>query len=120
VACVVLLDGAAVNACLVLAPQADGADVLTVEGLAGSGRLHPLQRQFAEKWAFQCGYCTPGMLMACYALLLENPDPGPDQIRSAIAGNLCRCTGYHPIVEAVTAAAGEVRREMLLEEAPHG
>ncbi len=119
-ACVVLMDGQAVNACLVLAPQADGAAILTVEGLAEGEELHPLQRQFVEKWAFQCGYCTPGMLMACYALLLENPNPGPEEVRAAIAGNLCRCTGYLPIVQAVTAAAGELRHTPESVEVPHG
>ena len=104
-ACVVLMDGQAVNACLVLVAQAEGAEILTVEGLAQDGRLHPLQRYFAEKWALQCGFCTPGMLMSCYALLLNNPKPNQDEIREAIAGNLCRCGSYHGVVEAVLAAA---------------
>ncbi|TRZ50447.1 (2Fe-2S)-binding protein [bacterium] len=104
-ACVVLMDGQAVNACLVLVAQAEGAEILTVEGLAQDGRLHPLQRYFAEKWALQCGFCTPGMLMSCYALLLNNPTPNQDEIREAIAGNLCRCGSYHGVVEAVLAAA---------------
>lgn len=104
-ACVVLMDGQAVNACLVLVAQAEGAEILTVEGLAQDGRLHPLQRYFAEKWSLQCGFCTPGMLMSCYALLLNNPTPNQDEIREAIAGNLCRCGSYHGVVEAVLAAA---------------
>lgn len=104
-ACVVLLDGKAVNSCLVLAPQAEGTHVMTVEGLASNGQLHPLQQHFIENWAFQCGYCTSGMLMSAYALLLKNPQPNPDEIRAAIAGNLCRCTGYHEIIEAVDQAA---------------
>ena len=100
-ACVVLMDGQAVNACLVLAAQAEGTQVITVEGLAQDGDLHPLQLAFAEKWAFQCGFCTPGMLMSCYALLLSNPDPTPEEIRDAITGNLCRCGTYQSVVEAV-------------------
>lgn len=107
-ACVVVMDGRAVNACLVLAVQAEGAEILTVEGLAGKGKLHPLQEQFIARWAFQCGYCTPGMLMSAYALLLEKADPSPDEIREAISGNLCRCTSYEEIVEAVGAAATEL------------
>jgi len=109
-ACVVLVDGEAVNSCLVLAAQAEGTHVLTVEGLASNGQLHPLQRHFIENWAFQCGYCTSGMLIAAYALLLKNPQPNPDEIRAAIAGNLCRCTGYHEIIEAVDEAAAELQQ----------
>lgn len=100
-ACVVVMDGNASNACLVLAAQAEGAHVMTVEGLAENGELHSLQKQFIDKWAFQCGYCTAGMLMSSYALLLKNPNPTQDEIRAAIAGNLCRCTAYHEILEAV-------------------
>ncbi len=107
-ACVVVMNGAAVNACLVLAGQCEGAQILTVEGLAQTGQLHPLQRHFAEKWAFQCGFCTSGMLMSCYALLLSNANPSADEIREAIAGNLCRCTSYRAVVEAVQAAAGDL------------
>jgi len=103
------MDGLAVNSCLVLAPQAEGANVITVEGLLTNGDLHPLQRLFAERWAFQCGFCTPGMLMACYALLMQNSDPSPDDIRAAIAGNLCRCTSYQGVVEVVQEAAAELR-----------
>ncbi len=104
-ACVVIINGQAVNACLVLAEQAEGTEVITVEGLARNGRLHPLQKLFAEKWAMQCGFCTPGMLMSCYALLLKNPNPTQEEIREAISGNLCRCGTYQSVVEAVRAAA---------------
>ncbi len=108
-ACVVLMNGKAVNSCLILAPQAEGAEVMTVEGLAVDDQLHPLQQNFIENWAFQCGYCTAGMLMSAYALLLKNPDPTEDEIKAAIAGNLCRCTGYHEIAEAISAAAAEMK-----------
>jgi aerobic-type carbon monoxide dehydrogenase small subunit (CoxS/CutS family) len=108
-ACVVLMDGQAVNACLVLAAQAEGAQVITVEGLALAGDLHPLQQAFADKWALQCGFCTPGMLMSCYALLLNNPNPTPEEIREAIAGNLCRCGTYQSVVEATLAASRSTR-----------
>lgn len=104
-ACVVIMEGLAVNSCLILAIQAEGAEIITIEGLTQNSELHPLQRRFIEKWAFQCGYCTPGMLMSCYALLLHNPDPTPDEIREAISGNLCRCTGYQAIIDAVIATA---------------
>jgi len=104
-ACVVLMDWEAVNSCLILAPQAEGADLLTVEGLEQAGKLHPLQQQFIDKWAFQCGYCTAGMLMSAYALLMKNPDPTQPEIKAAVAGNLCRCTGYNEIVEAIEATA---------------
>ncbi len=111
-ACVVIMDGQAVNACLVLAIQAEGRQVITVEGLAQEGRLHPLQQNFAEKWALQCGFCTPGMLMSCYALLLKNSDPSPDEIREAIAGNLCRCGTYQSVVEAVLTTVKMTREAM--------
>lgn len=104
-ACVVIMDGLAVNSCLVLAPQADGADILTVEGLAEDGELSALQTAYAEKWGLQCGFCTPGMLMSSYALLQNNPDPTPEEIKKALAGNLCRCTGYAPIINSVEHAA---------------
>jgi aerobic carbon-monoxide dehydrogenase small subunit len=106
-ACTVILDGNAVNSCLVLAPQVRGREVLTVEGLAGDAELTVLQAKFLEHGAIQCGYCTPGMLMSAKALLLANPHPSKAEIRSALAGNLCRCTGYTAIVEAVRDAAGE-------------
>jgi carbon-monoxide dehydrogenase small subunit len=108
-ACVVLLDGQVVNSCMVLAPQVEGAEVVTVEGLADQGKLHVLQRAFAETWAFQCGFCTPGMLMSCYALLLANEQPSREDILTAVAGNFCRCTGYQGVVNAVLRAAAELR-----------
>ena len=108
-ACTVLLDGAAVRACLIFAVQADGAQVVTVEGLAHGDELSPLQRAFREHHALQCGFCTPGFLVTATALLAENPDPTPDEVRAALSGNLCRCTGYIGIVEAVLAAAREGR-----------
>ena len=104
-ACTILWNGKAVNACLVLAAQVEGKKIMTVEGLAANGQLHPLQQLFIDNWAFQCGYCTSGMLMSAYALLQNNPDPDPSEIQAAIAGNLCRCTGYHEIIEAVGEAA---------------
>jgi len=103
-ACAVLLDGRPVLSCLVLGVECDGREVLTVEGLASDGRLHPLQATFADLGAAQCGYCTPGFLITAKALLDRTPDPTRDEIREALAGNLCRCTGYHQIVEAVEAA----------------
>jgi carbon-monoxide dehydrogenase small subunit len=108
-ACTVILDGAAVNACLVLAAQLQGRSVLTVEGLARNGELDPLQQAFIDAGAVQCGYCSPGMLMSAKALLLRNPHPREAEVRTAIAGNLCRCTGYTKIVEAVLRATGEGR-----------
>ncbi len=100
-ACTVLLDGKAVNSCLVLVPQIDGRTVLTVEGLMKDGKLHPLQQSFMDHDAAHCGYCTPGMLMSATALLDSNPRPNELEIRTAISGNLCRCTGYQQIVEAI-------------------
>jgi len=107
-ACVVLLNGNAVNSCLVLIPQVEGAEVLTIEGLAENGELHPLQQNFIDNWAFQCGYCTSGMLMSVYGLLRKNPQPSRDEIKTALAGNLCRCTGYQEIIEAVEQTAEEL------------
>ena len=105
-ACTVLLDGESVKSCTVLAAQADGRDVVTVEGLAdGSGAMHPVQRAFQAEHGLQCGFCTPGMVMAAVSLLDENPAPTEEEVRSALEGNLCRCTGYHNIVRAVLAAA---------------
>ena len=104
-ACTVLVDGQSVRACLMLAVQADGAEVTTVEGLARDGKLHPLQEAFWEHHALQCGFCTPGMLLTAYELLQNNRKPEADAIRDAIAGNLCRCTGYQNIVTAVQATA---------------
>jgi carbon-monoxide dehydrogenase small subunit len=108
-ACVVMLDGRPVNSCMVLAPQAEGCSVVTIEGLARGGDLHPVQRAFAETWAFQCGFCTPGMLVSCYALLESNVNPTREEILTAIAGNFCRCTGYQGVVKAVQQAAAEIR-----------
>ena len=104
-ACTVLLDGQSVKSCTVLAVQADGSDVTTIEGLASDGGLHPVQQAFHEQHALQCGYCTPGFVMATVSLLQENPSPSEEEIRRGLEGNLCRCTGYHNIVRAVEAAA---------------
>jgi carbon-monoxide dehydrogenase small subunit len=104
-ACTVLLDGESVKSCTVLAVQADGAEVTTIEGLAANGELHPVQRAFHEQHALQCGYCTPGMVLAAVGILAENPNPSEAEIREQLEGNLCRCTGYHNIVKAVQAAA---------------
>jgi len=100
-ACAVILNGKPVNACLVLAVQANGAEILTIEGLKPSQGLHPLQQAFVEKGAIQCGFCTPGMILSASSLLKQNPNPTEDEIRAALSGNLCRCTGYQKIVEAV-------------------
>ncbi len=105
-ACTVDLDGRSAKSCTVLAVQADGGEVITIEGLAEGDTLHPMQRAFHENHALQCGYCTPGMIMACRDLLKSNPNPSEDEIREGIEGNLCRCTGYVNIVRAVQAAAG--------------
>ncbi len=107
-ACAVLLDGKLVNSCLVLAWQADGSEILTASGLGTLDRPHPIQEAFADTGAVQCGYCTPGMIMAAKALLDENPNPTEEEIREAISGNLCRCTGYAQIVEAVKEAARRI------------
>jgi aerobic carbon-monoxide dehydrogenase small subunit len=104
-ACTVLLDGESVKSCTVLAVQADGAEVTTIEGLATNGELHPVQRAFHEHHALQCGYCTPGMVLAAVGILAENPSPSEAEIREQLEGNLCRCTGYQNIVRAVQAAA---------------
>jgi carbon-monoxide dehydrogenase small subunit len=104
-ACTVHLDGKAVKSCTVLAVQADGAEVTTIEGLAPEGELHPLQEAFWNDHGLQCGYCTPGMIMAAAGLLAENPNPTEDEVRHGLEGNLCRCTGYHNIVKAVLDAA---------------
>ncbi|MFC1894119.1 (2Fe-2S)-binding protein, partial [Chloroflexota bacterium] len=104
--CTVLVNGRAVKSCLLLAPKANGKDIITIEGLRGeNGQLHPLQEAFVEHFAIQCGYCTPGMIMATKALLDENPTPTEEEVREALRGNLCRCTGYVKIVEAVLAAS---------------
>ena len=108
--CTVLLDGRAVLSCMMLAVEADGKEVLTIEGLAEKGyQLHPLQKAFVDHGAIQCGYCTPGFIMSAKALLDRNVDPTPDEIKGAISNNICRCTGYVQIVEAIEAAAKEMR-----------
>jgi len=108
-ACAVLLDGKAVNSCLVLAWQVDGSEIVTNAGLGTLDHPHPLQEAFADLGAVQCGYCTPGMIISATALLERNPDPSEQEIRQALSGNLCRCTGYGQIVEAVNAAAARLR-----------
>jgi aerobic carbon-monoxide dehydrogenase small subunit len=108
-ACTVLLDGRPVTSCLLLAPEAEGRQVVTVEGLAQQGKLHPVQQTFVELGGLQCGICTPGMIVSAVALLERNPQPTEDEIRYAIAGNLCRCTGYDKIVRAVEVAAERQR-----------
>jgi carbon-monoxide dehydrogenase small subunit len=110
-ACTVLLDGASVKSCSMLAVQADEHEITTIEGLGIAGELHPMQRAFHEEHALQCGYCTPGMIMASIDLLKENADPSEDEIRDGLEGNLCRCTGYQNIVRAVRHAADEMRHD---------
>ncbi len=110
-ACTVHLDGRSVKSCTVLAVQADGGEVTTIQGLAPDGRRHPLQQAFNDRHALQCGYCTPGMIMAAADLLQDNPNPSPEEVRHGLEGNLCRCTGYQNIVRAVLQAAGELRDE---------
>ena len=105
--CTVHLDGSAVKSCTVLAVQADGADITTIQGLATNGEWHPVQKAFHEKHALQCGYCTPGMIMAAVDLLKDNPTPSEDEVREGLEGNLCRCTGYQNLVDAVLQAARE-------------
>ena len=115
-ACVVLMNGQSVKSCTVLAVQAEGAEVMTIEGLANNGSLHPLQEGFWEKHGLQCGYCTPGMIMSAYDLLQQNPNPSEEEIRHGLEGNLCRCTGYHNIVKAVQYAAAKMRGEETSEQ----
>lgn len=110
-ACTILLDGAPVRSCLLFAVQADGAEITTVEALGTPDRLHPLQEAFRDHHGLQCGFCTPGFLMTGLALLREHPNPTDDEIRTALSGNLCRCTGYQGIVEAVRDAVGRVRKD---------
>jgi carbon-monoxide dehydrogenase small subunit len=112
-ACTVLLGGVPVSSCLILAVEATGCEVTTIEGVANAEGLHPLQQSFVEHGAIQCGFCTPGMILSAKALLDETPDPGAYEIRRALSGNLCRCTGYHKIVEAVTRCGpkGDARKE---------
>lgn len=108
-ACTVIINGEAVNSCLVLAPTVEGKEVTTVEGIGTLENPHPLQKAFYEHYAAQCGFCTPGMLMSSKALLDRNPNPTREEVVEAIVGNICRCTGYHKIIEAVLAAAAEMR-----------
>jgi aerobic carbon-monoxide dehydrogenase small subunit len=108
-ACVVHVNGASVKSCTVLAVQAQGAEVTTIEGLAKNGELHPMQAAFREHHGLQCGFCTPGMIMSAIDLVQRNPDPSEEEIREWLEGNLCRCTGYHNIVKAIAAAAAEMR-----------
>ena len=110
-ACTILLDGMLVKSCLLFAVQVNGRDITTVEGLAKNGTLHPVQEAFVEKYGFQCGYCTPGMVLAAYSLLNRNPDPSEEEIRTALAGNLCMCTGYAQIIESVKEAASKMSRK---------
>lgn len=109
-ACTVEMDGKAVKSCTVLAVQADGREITTIEGLAENGQLHPLQEGFREEHGLQCGFCTPGMIMAAKDLLAHNPDPSEQEIREALEGNFCRCTGYHNIVKAVQYAAKKTKK----------
>ncbi len=119
-ACTVIVDGQAVNACLMLAAQADGREVLTIEGLATRDRLHPLQQAFEDNGALQCGFCGPGVILSAKALLDENPDPTRHEIRDAIAGNLCRCTGYAKMIDAIQQAARVLRAGAGGHAAPGG
>ncbi len=108
-ACTILLDDKLVKSCLLFAVQADNREILTIEGLAKNGTLHPIQEAFVKKYGLQCGYCTPGMVLAAHALLQKNPDPSDDEIRRGLAGNLCMCTGYMQIVEAVNEASRSLK-----------
>jgi carbon-monoxide dehydrogenase small subunit len=106
-ACTVLVDGESVKSCTMLAAQADGSSITTIEGLASEGRLHPMQESFREHHGLQCGFCTPGMVLAAVSLLREHPSPTEAEVREGLEGNLCRCTGYHNVVKAVLAASGQ-------------
>ncbi len=110
--CTVLVDGLPTKACLMLAVQADGCHILTIEGLSVDGRLHPLQESFVSEGAVQCGFCTPGLIMSAYWLLENNPDPTEDEIKEVIAGNICRCTGYVKVLRAIKAAAQRMKSEV--------
>lgn len=111
-ACTVLMNGESVKSCTLLAVQADGQELLTVQGLAENGEWHPMQKAFHENHGLQCGYCTPGMIMASVSMLSENPDPSEEEIREALEGNYCRCTGYENIVKSVQQAAGEMSTQV--------
>ena len=110
-ACTIMLNGVAVKSCLIFAVQADGADILTVEGLSNGSKLHPIQEAFKENFAVQCGYCTSGMVMSAYQLLKENLNPTDEEIKNAISGNLCRCSGYVPIIKAIKEAAKKMKSQ---------
>ena len=109
-ACTILLDGRLVKSCLLFAPQADGKKIVTIEGLASDGELHPVQEAFVQRYGLQCGYCTPGMILAAHYLLTKNPDPTEAEIRKGLEGNLCMCTGYMQIVDAVKEAAQKLKK----------
>ena len=119
-ACTIIVEGKAVNSCLILAVEAHGREIVTVEGLAKDGQLHPLQQAFVEEGAVQCGYCTPGMLLSAKVLLDENPGPTQRQVKEAIAGNLCRCTGYVKIVKAIMTAAEKISVEQKIRDVALG
>src|SRR4030042_3079504 len=110
-ACTVIVDGKAIKSCLILAPQARGKEILTIEGLGSEGNLHPLQQAFIDHFAVQCGFCTPGMILAAKALLDENPKAGEEEIREGLHGNICRCTGYTKIVEAIESARDTMMKQ---------
>ena len=110
-ACTILFNGRNVNSCLILAPQADGADIVTIEGVGDVDHLHPLQKAFVEEGAVQCGFCTPGMVMSSLYLLTANPNPTDEEIREGLSGNLCRCTGYAKIIKAVEKASKELNEK---------
>lgn len=120
-ACTILLDGRLVKSCLLFAPQADGKEILTIEGLAEQGDLHSIQDNFVQHYGLQCGYCTPGMVLAAYHLLKQNPDPTEEEIRRELAGNLCMCTGYMQVVESVKAAAEKLKgnRQSAISQIKH-
>lgn len=111
--CTIIMDGKAVKSCTLLAAQADGSELLTIEGLSQNGELHPLQEGFREEHGLQCGFCTPGMIMAAVDLLEKNNDPSEQEIREALEGNFCRCTGYHNIVKSVQYAAEKMKKEVI-------
>lgn len=108
-ACTVILDGKTVNSCMVLGVEADGSEIITIEGIGTGEELHPIQKAFIEHGAIQCGFCTPGMILTAYDLLKRNPEPTEEEIKKAISGNLCRCTGYVQIIEAIKAASAKMR-----------
>ncbi len=110
-ACTIILNGELVRSCLTLAVQADGAEIMTVEGLASDGKLHPIQEAFHENHGAQCGFCTPGQVLTAYSLLNKNPKPTEDEIRDAMSGHLCRCTGYYSIVQSIKAAAEKINEK---------